>query len=104
MTTNHIGDLVVGLQDGGLPARSSPFPLGAGSDKFGLGFQLQVAQEDGVRPPGSYSWAGLMNTHFWGDPVNDIAVVFLTQLLPFYDERCISVLRQFENRVYENLE
>ncbi|MDP6423096.1 MAG: serine hydrolase domain-containing protein [SAR202 cluster bacterium] len=104
MITNQIGTLMVERQPGAMPERSRSFPLGAGRDKWGLGFQLKVGAEDGSRPPGSYSWAGIHNTHFWGDPHNGIGVVMLTRVLPFYDEGCIRLLTDLERRVYQNLE
>jgi len=36
--------------------------------------------------PGSYTWAGIYNTHFWVDPKWKIAAVLLIQVLPFYDD------------------
>ena len=100
MTSNQLGDLTVVEQPGADPALSAAFPLGAGRDGFGLGFQ--VAQGDGAdgRADGSLSWAGLQNTHFWIDPQNGIGVVLLFQVLPFYDSHVITVLREFERTLY----
>ena len=105
MRENHIGDLRVELQPVGDSALTRPFPLGAGRDTFGLGFQ--IAEPGGgpdTRSPGSYSWSGLQNTHFWVDPVEGIAGVVLMQMLPFYDEAAIAVLEGFEERVYRSLD
>ena len=104
MTKNQIGDLVVEMQPGPITARSNPFPLSSREDKFGLGFQLKEGVESGERSRGSYSWAGINNTHFWVDPKNGIAAVLLTQVLPFYDSRCIQLLLDFERCIYRNLE
>jgi methyl acetate hydrolase len=94
----------VELQSGVDPGSAQPFPLGAGRDKFGLGFQITVAQdEDHPRSVGSLSWGGIANTHFWVDPHKGIAAVLLMQVLPYYDQDCIAVLRGFEQRVYANL-
>ncbi len=105
MTQNQIGELVVEQQPGANPYLSMAFPLGAGKDKFGLGFQITSSYEEksNLRSPGSYSWAGIMNTHFWVDPKKEIAAVILMQVLPFYDETCIQVLQGFEERIYRNL-
>ena len=105
MTHNQIGDVVVSLQPAADPMRTRPFPLGAGADKFGLGFQIAVAQSTNprMRSPGSYSWAGIDNTHFWVDPTRRIAVVMLMQVLPFYDDRAIQLLRGFEQLVNEQV-
>ncbi|HIG49002.1 MAG TPA: hypothetical protein EYQ20_22160 [candidate division Zixibacteria bacterium] len=54
--------------------------------------------------PGSYSWAGLYNTHFWGDRKQGIAVVLMTQALPSYDDRCIQLPMDIEKRIYRNLD
>lgn len=57
----------------------------------------------GFRSPGSLSWAGIMNTEFWIDPVKHIGAVHMMQLLPFYDEGAIRALRGFEETVYREL-
>ncbi len=105
MTQNQIGELSVETQRGPNPLLSSAFPLGAGRDNFGLGFQITVAdgEEGDLRSPGSYSWSGLNNTHFWVDPEKEIAAVILMQVLPFYDETCIAVYQGFEELVYKHL-
>jgi len=51
---------------------------------FGLGFAMTT---DPVRcgvvsSPGEFWWGGMASTAFWVDPVEDICVVFLTQLIP----------------------
>ena len=105
MGANQIGSVVVDEQPAADPARTRPFPLGAGRDKFGLGFQIAVRDERyaKLRNPGSLSWAGINNTHFWIDPERQVAAAVLMQLLPFYDEACLAVLRGFERRLYEQL-
>lgn len=105
MGENQIGAVIVEEQPAADAARTRPFPLGAGRDKFGLGFQIAARDERyaRLRSPGSLSWAGINNTHFWIDPDRRIAVVVLMQVLPFYDERCIEVLRGVEEQVYRHL-
>jgi len=105
MGKNQIGSVIVEEQPAADPLRTRPFPLGAGRDKFGFGFQIAAADPrySKLRSPGSLSWAGIDNTHFWIDPKRHIAAVVLMQVLPFYDERCISVLRGFEELVYQHL-
>ncbi|MDB5456276.1 MAG: serine hydrolase [Caulobacter sp.] len=51
---------------------------------FGLGFAMTVDQAR-TRTAGSlgeYFWGGAASTAFWVDPVEDLAVVFMTQLMP----------------------
>jgi CubicO group peptidase (beta-lactamase class C family) len=104
MGENHIGAIFVEQQPGALPALSEPFPLGAGRDKFGLGFQITGPHRDPfARSPGSMSWAGIFNTEFWIDPARGIGGVLLMQYLPFYDGDAIRTLQGFERRVYEGL-
>jgi len=104
MGENHIGAIFVEQQPAALPALTEPFPLGAGRDKFGLGFQITGQHSDRfARSPGSMSWAGIFNTEFWIDPARGIGGVLLMQYLPFYDHAAIDTLQGFEHRVYEGL-
>lgn len=104
LTMNQIGGLKVRKQPGAIPEVSNSFPLGAGKDTFSLGFQVKEGEEENARSPGSYSWAGLCNTHFWADSQQGIAAVLLMQVLPFYDDLCIQLLTDFEHHIYKNLE
>ncbi|WP_420609071.1 serine hydrolase domain-containing protein [Candidatus Poriferisodalis sp.] len=51
---------------------------------FGLGFSvvLDPAKAKVVSSKGEFAWGGAASTAFWVDPVEDITLVFLTQLLP----------------------
>ena len=106
MGENHIGSIFVELQPDADRQRTRPFPLGAGKDKFGLGFQIASAdpQYARFRSPGSMSWAGIFNTEFWVDPVKRIGAVQMMQVLPFYDDGAIRTLRDFEETVYKQLQ
>jgi CubicO group peptidase (beta-lactamase class C family) len=88
------------------PQISSAFPFGAGVDKFGLGFQITMTDGRSAheRSAGSYTWAGIDNTHFWVDPKNGIGVVILTQVLPFYNATSMDVMKRFEHLIYEHLQ
>jgi CubicO group peptidase (beta-lactamase class C family) len=105
MGQNAMGAIFVQRQPDADKQRTKPFPLGAGKDKFGLGFQ--IAADDpatkAFRSPGSMSWAGIFNTEFWVDPVKKIGGVHMMQLLPFYDDGAIRALRGFESTVYREL-
>ena len=105
MTANQIGSLFVETMPAVMPRRSDTFPFGAGKDKFGLGFQITMT--DGAaaheRASGSYTWAGINNTHFWVDPKNGIGVVMMTQVLPFYNAASMDLMKRFEHLIYENL-
>jgi CubicO group peptidase (beta-lactamase class C family) len=105
MGQNAMGSIFVQLQPDADRQRTKPFPLGAGKDKFGLGFQIAADDPStrGFRSPGSMSWAGIFNTEFWVDPVKKIGGVHMMQLLPFYDDGAIRALRGFEETVYREL-
>jgi CubicO group peptidase (beta-lactamase class C family) len=51
---------------------------------FGLGFAVttDVAKTGIAGSPGEYWWGGMASTAFWIDPVEDVCVVFMTQLIP----------------------
>ena len=100
MTRNQIGDLRVRKMLSVMPALSSDFPRGAGVDGFGLGVVIKNADQPNRRSMGSYGWHGLLNTTFWVDPKNEIAVVFYTQVLPFYRYDIIDVQEAFEELIY----
>lgn len=100
MITNQIGELTIEAVPSLNPRINLPFPRGAGSDKWGLGFQLHGSPAPGMRHPGSFSWCGLLNTHFWCDPVAETGGILLMQSLPFYSDPCMSALDSFEAAVY----
>jgi CubicO group peptidase (beta-lactamase class C family) len=104
MSRTQTGSVKVELMPTTNDALSEPFPLGAGRDTFGLGFQITNPPGDpGMRSPGSLSWAGIFNTEFWIDPQRGICAVLLMQYLPFYDVDAIDTLQGFERRVYSGL-
>jgi CubicO group peptidase (beta-lactamase class C family) len=99
----HTGSVVVAPQKSSNPALSKDFPLGAGEDKWGLGFQLAATQKPHRRSPGSGTWAGIYNTHFFVDRTRNVGVVVMMQTLPFYDDASMKVYDGVEEIVYRNL-
>ena len=53
-----------------------------------------------LRSAGSISWAGLLNSYFWVDPVRKVAGTLFTQILPFCDPRVVDLYGQFEQGLY----
>jgi CubicO group peptidase (beta-lactamase class C family) len=50
---------------------------------FGLGFASTMdVVTTGVLGEGDYYWGGAASTIFWVDPIEDLSVVFMTQLMP----------------------
>lgn len=104
MTSNQIGNLYVETLPATNPDFTCPFPTGGGVDKWGLGFQLHMGPEEGMRSVGSFSWCGLLNTYFWVDPVKQIAGVVMMQLLPLYEPRCLDAVNGFERLLYQEIQ
>jgi methyl acetate hydrolase len=69
----------------------------------GLSFDLNTQPGPHGRSAGSASWAGLLNTYFWVDPVKKVAGAMFTQILPFYDARVVELYGQFEQGLYRGL-
>jgi methyl acetate hydrolase len=100
---SHTGNVVVKDQESTNQAVSRNFPVGAGRDKWGLGFQLAADRHANRRSPGSGTWAGIFNTHFFVDPSRELGVIVMMQTLPFYDEASMKVYAGVEEAVYANL-
>jgi methyl acetate hydrolase len=100
---SHSGNVVVKEQQSTNQGLSRNFPAGAGKDKWGLGFQLAAEKQANRRSPGSGTWAGIFNTHFFIDPSKEIGVVVMMQTLPFYDEASMKVYSSVEEAIYANL-
>ena len=51
---------------------------------FGLGFanSLDPVRNGHPGSAGSYFWGGLASTLFWVDPLEEMIVLFMTQLIP----------------------
>jgi methyl acetate hydrolase len=103
MLESHTRNVVVQPQESANPALSRNFPVGAGKDRWGLGFQLAAEKLPNRRSPGSGTWAGIFNTHFFIDPSREIGVIVMMQTLPFYDEASMKVYAGVEETVYRNL-
>jgi len=63
---------------------------------FGLGVSVTVDPVKAKVPGsvGDFGWGGAASTAFWVDPVQDLSVVFMTQLLPSSSHPLRSQLRQ----------
>jgi CubicO group peptidase (beta-lactamase class C family) len=81
MASNHL--------EGDADMSDLALPMGYGEVGFaGNGFGLTVAVSRGpaatgvVGSPGEFMWGGAASTTFWVDPSEELAVVFMTQLMP----------------------
>jgi CubicO group peptidase (beta-lactamase class C family) len=73
---------------------------------FGLGFAVKLDTSDGQisGTPGEYNWSGAANTHFWIDPAEDLAVVFMTQYMSLSPTTRININRELRAIIYGALE
>ena len=71
--------------------------------KWGLAFMINTEAVRGRRGAGCLAWAGLGNTYFWIDPLEGVAGVILTQLIPFADPKVLEVFENFETAIYAAL-
>jgi CubicO group peptidase (beta-lactamase class C family) len=105
MFQNQIGDLQVTEMKTAQPAWSNSFDQFPGTPhKWGLSFDINTQPGPHGRSAGSISWAGLLNSYFWVDPVRRVAGALFTQILPFYDPRVVDLYGQFEQGLYRGLQ
>lgn len=65
---------------------------------FGLGFATTLGEvQAGALGPGDFYWGGMASTLFWVDAVEDLVVIFLTQLVP---SNTFNFRGQLKNLVY----
>jgi len=98
MTANHLpgGSDLASLAVG---AFSETAYEGVG---FGLGFAMSLSEVGtGALGAGDYYWGGAASTIFWVDPNEDLAVVFMTQLMP---SATFNFRGQLKNIVYSSIE
>jgi CubicO group peptidase (beta-lactamase class C family) len=78
MVTNHMGG---DLASRGQAHFSETTFEGIG---FGLGVSVMLdpARAKIVGSPGEFAWGGMASTAFWVDPVEDMTVILMTQLIP----------------------
>jgi CubicO group peptidase (beta-lactamase class C family) len=92
MTSNHLPG-GADLTEFGRPLFAETTFDGVG---FGLGFSVTIDPVKAKVPGsvGDYAWGGAASTSFWVDPVEDLTVIFLTQLLPSSTHPIRSQLKQ----------
>ncbi len=66
---------------------------------FGLGFSVTMNPMLTMIPgtAGEYAWGGLATTSFWIDPVEDLAAIFMTQVIP---SSAYAVRRELRTMIY----
>ena len=104
MAENHIGKLRVSELTTIAPPFSNNAEFFPGEEKsWGLTFQINEAAAHTGRPAGTLMWAGLANSFFWIDRSNGIGGAYLSQILPFGDEKSLQLFYDLESQVYNSL-
>lgn len=88
------------MPDGKERTRSS---LDEYDDGYSLGWAIEVGSDDGLRPEGVGYWSGMFNSFYTFDAERGIAVIFLSQILPFDDPQAYELYRTWEDDVYRAL-
>jgi len=102
MSRNAMGDLVCNPMKTAAPAFTNDVDFLAGM-KWGLSFLINPEPLPTGRSAGSLAWAGLANSYFWIDPKKQVAGVYATQVLPFFDQKAVQAFEGFETAVYAAL-
>ena len=104
MSVNSIGDNRVVNLPTAMPPYSNDAEFFPGMEKtWGLTFMINNEEAPTGRTAGSLAWAGLANSYFWIDPAKGIGGAYLTQVLPFADEKSLPLYLDFETAVYRSL-
>lgn len=101
MAQNQIGAVRVQMLPTTNPALSVDAEFFPGTPKsWGLGWQIDEEPQSTGRPAGTLMWAGLANCFHWIDRRNGVGGCYMTQILPFADERAVSTYLDVEAAVY----
>jgi CubicO group peptidase (beta-lactamase class C family) len=61
---------------------------------------LDPAKAKIIGSPGEFAWGGMASTAFWVDPVEDMTVILMTQLVP---SSALTLRRQLRVLTYQAL-
>jgi CubicO group peptidase (beta-lactamase class C family) len=100
MGQNAMGDLRCRAMKSAAPGSTNDVDFLAGM-QWGLSFLINPEFLPTGRSAGSLAWAGLANSYYWIDPSKQVAGVYATQLLPFFDAEAVALFGAFETAVYE---
>jgi len=104
MSVNQMGENRVKCLHTAMPPYSNDAEFFPGMPKsWGLSFMINEQPAPTGRSAGSLAWAGLANTFYWIDPAKGVAGIYATQILPFADQRSLSLFLDFETAVYRSL-
>jgi CubicO group peptidase (beta-lactamase class C family) len=78
MHANHLAPALLPIEVAGLPIAGYGFGLGSR-------VAIDLAQAGVSGSVGEFGWSGAAKTHFWVDPQEQVAAVFMTQSMQSYD-------------------
>ena len=101
METEQLGALPVTQMKTVAPDLSNDFEPFFGLDVgWNLaGMRMREAGPHG-RPAGSWGWGGLANCYFWVDPIDRVAGLVMTQIIPFGDPTVLELFGTLERSIY----
>ena len=99
MTSNHLPD---GKDLTDLTSGSSFSETPYKGIGFGLGFSIMLdpIKSQVLSDPGEFGWGGMASTVFWVNPVEEIVLIFMTQLIP---SSTYQIRRELRTLVYSAL-
>ena len=104
MSRNAMGNTKVVMLKTAIPPLTNDAEFFPGMPKnWGLSFMINEQTAPTGRSAGSLAWAGLANSYFWIDRKKGVGGVYLTQVLPFADEKALPLFYAFEKSVYQSL-
>ena len=104
MFRNQIGNLAISPLKSFNKSLALDYEIYPHAEKhWGYGLLINNEPIGNKRAAGSGSWAGVFNTYFWIDHKNDLAGVFLTQILPCYSPQLLKAFDSFETLSYQQL-
>jgi methyl acetate hydrolase len=104
MLKNQIGDLPIPCLKSVAPPLTADAEFFPGKKKsHSMAFMRFDEDIPGMRAANSQGWAGVLNSHYWFDPKNDVAGILMTQSLPFVEPKFMDTYEKFERATYKNL-
>ena len=104
MSVNQMGDCRVVELKTAAPPFSNDAEFFPGMEKtWGLTFMINEEEAPTGRSAGSLAWGGLANSYYWIDSMKGVGGAYLTQILPFADEKSVALYLDFETTVYQNM-
>ena len=102
MSRNQMGEIRVNELKTAIPPLSNDAEFFPGMPKsWGLSFMINNEEAPTGRSAGSLGWAGLANSFFWIDSAKGMGGAYLTQVLPFIDDKAFPLYIAFESAAYE---